>query len=190
MKAKKPSSLLYREYLFVVIDYLATATFSEIVFDVLVPLAGAACAYFIYLWKPIEADAAQQLVEMLTTTLSILIGFTVTSVTILATSGNPNIEALKNEKTERSRDGKPISLYKAANISLFFVLLSELFALGFAAVLMFFPFLLHTYRLLLCAVCFGLFAHVLLTNVRCMTSLYFIFWNDKPTPLSESQPPS
>lgn len=186
MKTKKTARWFYREFLFVGFDYWATATISEKLFDVIWPILGAAIALIVYIWKPIAFADAQQLVAMLTTTLSILIGFTVTSVTILATSGNPNVEALKKEKTKRTLGGTPISLFKAANISLYFVLLSELFTLGFAALLMFFPGVLSKFQPYMCAICFGLFAHVLLTNVRCMTSLYFIFWDENRNTPAES----
>lgn len=182
MHEQRNTVLFYREHLFIIGDYWGTVNRSEAIFDVLIPLVGAAITYFTINLpnpQPSETPLVISLTETLISTLSILIGFSAASITILVTADNKNIELLKSTQSRsRKLGGKPISLFKLANILFFAVLLSEFLALIFCVILRFNPsFAIHHERMF-CAVLFGLIMHIILSNVRCFTSLYFVFWKD------------
>lgn len=192
MPEQRNTVLFYREHLFIIGDYWGTVNRSEAIFDFLIPLVGAAITYFTINLpnpQPSETPLVISLTETLISTLSILIGFSAASITILVTADNKNIELLKSTQSRaRKLGGKAISLFKLANILFFAVLLSEFIALFFCVILRFNPsFAIHHERIF-CALLFCLIMHIILSNVRCFTNLYFVFWKEPPKqPTTTSQ---
>lgn len=122
----------------------------------------------------ILATDAVELLKTVITLLSILVGFTISSIAILATTS----EKL-NQETERVIGNKKINLYQLSNIIFIFALFSEVLTLilNLSAVV------LISYDVksiidhlnILVAINIVLISHILFINIRNITNFYFIF---------------
>jgi hypothetical protein len=177
---KKLSEVLYSEYLIPIYDYIASQDARERIFDVIVPIVFASVVYFVFLaGTTIQSVALSSILGYTINLLAILIGFTITCVTILTSSSSQSVDLMKKEKSDRkSREGKAMSLYHLILVNFAHVLLMEVFTLG---VTLLYSIASSVNRLMgYSAIFLGLttflLLHVLVLNVRNITNLYFVLW--------------
>jgi hypothetical protein len=119
------------------------------------------------------ATNAVTLLNTIITLLSILVGFTISSIAILASTS----EKL-NQETERVIGNKKINLYQLSNIIFIFALFSEVFTLFInlsAVVLISYDVKSIIDHLnILVAINIALISHILVINMRNITNFYFI----------------
>ncbi|ADE37479.1 hypothetical protein [Methanohalophilus mahii] len=166
---------IYLEFTYPIEHYFTVATREEKIWDIVLPLIFGAIGYFliIYFDFTIPTKNIDQLFPSVIILLSILIGFTISTVTILANSR----DELKVE-TDRIIEEVKINLYQLMNIWFIITLFSEIIALVFNMVIL----LLASYGVplvtnninLIIAINIYLISQVLLLNVRNITNFYFI----------------
>jgi hypothetical protein len=171
--------IIYLEFLFPIKDYLSSLKIKEAFFDGVFP-AGIAVILHHILIRYLSFDKINQFSTQLISLLAILIGFTITSVTILVASSSKSIEALKKTSAKRFINRKEISLYKLILGNMTFVLLGELFSL--ALTIVFYLMTLkngnsNSIRIIFSIIIF-LIIHIILLNLRNVTNFYFTFWNE------------
>jgi len=169
-------AILYTEFLYPIKHYFKTLKDSEAVFDLVIPIIVGFIGGIIglhYGYSILSKDAAD-FFSTIITLLSILVGFTISSIAIIATSHNGI-----NIPTKRSAGGNTLTLYQLMNITFIYTLFAEIFSLLFniAAVL------LIKYNVgwainhvnLLIVINIVLIVHIILLNIRNVTNFYFVF---------------
>lgn len=168
-------SEIYIEFLYPIVHYIQTIRKNEAVFDLLIPILVGIVAIFVGILCNciITPDNANDLFKTIITLLSILVGFTISSITILfATSEKLDIG------TERKIGENKINLYQLTNIIFITTLFSEIITLviNLIAVLLVsyeITFVIdHINKIVILDVI--LISHILLLNIRNITNFYFI----------------
>ncbi len=169
---------LYGEWLIPIVDYYRTVKRNEVNYEIVIPLIVAFLATLFYHNNASLHPALMKLRDIMPNALAILIGFSITCITILLTSNNANIEKIKQSKTDREIDRKKITIYQWVFIMFVYVLIVQIFLLLFV---FFVAFALRLYNekafmaaLLFCEVYLTL--HILLLLIRNITNFYFIFF--------------
>jgi hypothetical protein len=122
---------IYFEFLFPINDYLVTVKRREVIFDWIIPLLLSLLIYFFVLKGSTYTDSIKQLNGYIISLLGILIGFSITSITLLVTSSNKNVEELQsNPSYNRKIGAQVINLYQLILINFTFVLMVEVFTLA------------------------------------------------------------
>ena len=101
----------YLDFVWPIKDYICTLNAGEFIFDWIIPLVISASIFFLC-----GIDLCSTQISTyngyVINALAILIGFSITSITILATSDNEKTKELKEYQTNRSLGNKSISLYQ------------------------------------------------------------------------------
>lgn len=113
--------------------------------------------------------------------LGIIAGFSVTAVALLATTDSTNVNKLKNKKTGITVDGLEISVFRR-----FYILISYSVLVAFIAILVnIIGYLIPWSKLvsikwiiILKSMNLFLIFHIFLINIRNITSLYFIYFQE------------
>lgn len=172
---------IYGEWLIPVVDYYRTLKQNEINFEIFLPLSISTIVTGVYHFYGHTLPALLKLRDILPASLAILIGFTITCITIIISSTNENIVDIKKRLTERIIAGRKISFYQWFLIMFIYALLVQVFLL---LVVFFTAFILRIYSncyfvtgLLFIEVYLTL--HILLLLTRNITNFYFVFFRDK-----------
>ena len=178
------SCIRYKEWLIIPLSYYQIIDKKEAVFELGIPTLISSICTTIYIFNDKTIKALKELVNIIPTVSSILIGFTVMLITILLTSNGSSIDKLKTKMTKRKLNGRPISLFQSLHVEFCFILLQEVSLL---IIVLFCSFLLGinipiwvSYVFLFLETAFTL--SILLAVVRSITNLYLSFWN-KDSPL-------
>lgn len=167
----------YLEFLYPITDYFRTLNRKEAYFELALPLLIGILAY----WLSVTAVNFEKLgsfIGYIINFLAILIGFSITAVTILSSESGHRFEMLQKAESKRNIGGKTISTYQLILITFIYVILIEFFTLAYNLVC--YLFLMNTilksyYRLIIGVNIFLMF-HVIMLNIRNVTNFYFIFW--------------
>ena len=173
---------IYGEWLVPIVDYHKTLKSSERNYEIILPAVIAAIVTATYHQMEYTLPALLKLRDVLPAALAILIGFSITCITILISSNNTNIEDVKKRPADkRCVDGKPVTIYQWFLIMFIYVLLVQIFLL---LIVFFTAFILRVYSncyfitgLLFIEVYFTL--HILLLLTRNITNFYFVFFKNK-----------
>ena len=178
MKVKK--KILYLEFFIPIGDYFSTIKKNEIIFEWLIPLLLSIGFYF-GLSSEMSFEKIVEFNGYVINSLAILIGFSITCLTILSTSNNHNITELKNGMSERKIGNKNICLFQLIYITFSFSLFMELFTLTYDLM----------YYLLYSAVTEKIFAkatftvsiflvfNIIFLTIRNITNFYLIFYKQE-----------
>lgn len=169
-------AIIYIEFLYPIMHYLKTLKNNEAAFDLGVPIIVGIVGYIIryyYEYSILSTDAAG-FFSTIITLLAILIGFTISSITIIATT-HQKISI----PTERSVGNTNLTLYQLMNTTFIYTLFAEFFTLVFniAAVLSIAYNVSWAidYVNLLILIDIVLITHIILLNIRNVTNFYFVF---------------
>lgn len=171
---------IYTDFSFTIIDYIFTIKKREVVYEWIIPLAISILIYFKIDDIPgitINFDFIKAIISILINMFAILVGFAMAAIAIFTTADISKIEILGKD-SERKIRGNPISNYRFVFLNLIYSAISSLFML---ILTLFFTIALYfdKYSLLILAIlCFGTL-HVLFLSIRNITTLYFIFFNQK-----------
>jgi hypothetical protein len=169
------NEILYQEFAIPLKDYINTLKLKELTFDWIIPLIFAIAFYC----SGKEFANISQFIGNIINLLAILIGFSITSATILLSSNNENIRLIKNNLIDRKIDNKKISLFQLIYITFISAILIEIFVLLFNLSI-YFCFeiidisLIHKRILISIDIVFLL--SIFLLNIRNITNFYFVFW--------------
>lgn len=168
---------LYFEWLIPLVDYFKTLQKKEFIFEIAMPLIISIIVTCIYHYNNLVNIALSKMGNILPTVLAILIGFTISSISIIITSNNEN----RNVESYRELDSKPILLYQYMLIMLIYVLIQEIINL----VLVFFiafisPIVtIKIWKSIFLSMYVFYILHILLIIVRVVVQIYTVSYNQK-----------
>lgn len=116
---------IYCEYIFPIKDYCTVTKRSEVLFEWGLSIFISAGLYY-FAYSDLDKNDLKNISSIIVNCLAILIGFSVTCLTILASASDSNIADLKKSVTERYISDRPITLYRLLIINFIFLLLLEL----------------------------------------------------------------
>lgn len=172
-------SLLYLEFLMPVKDYVSTIKKEELVFEWGIPFLLSFLAYLYLLKGGIQyQNNINKLNSEILSTLSVLLGFSMASVTLLVTSSSTSIEALKRKNSERRIGQKSVKMYQLILITFTFLMLIELLGMFFNIS---YSFLLDTlgnsfWKEFTC-INLLIMAHVIFLNMRNLVNIYMTLFS-------------
>lgn len=173
-------SSMYTEYFYPISHYCKVINLDEAIFDLFIPFIIALSGYIVlYFFNGnITTTNIEELLKTIITLLSILIGFTITSVAILSSTKDNLIQ-----ETERHIGRTKVNLYQLSNIFFIFAIFSEILTLIInlsMLVLLYYNVQLITAHLnFLVALNIFLVSHILFLNFRNITNFYFILHSVK-----------
>lgn len=173
---KKFKKYLYLEFLIPIKDYFITLEAHEFIFDWVIPIVFSIISYFLFincLSLKNKIDFNGYIINF----LAILIGFSITCITILSTSDNENVKQLKISETKRRVGSKKINLYQLIFITFSFVLIMEISTLTFILIydLIYISEKRQRFSDLLFVVNILLLSNIIALNIRNISNFYFIF---------------
>jgi hypothetical protein len=169
---------IYGEWLIPLVDYFKTIKKNEVLYEIIIPLFSAIVVTIICHLLGFSIHVLGKLRDLLCTTLSILIGFTITCLTVLVTSDNAAINKLKTEKTDfRIIGGQVITLYRWILIMFSYLLISQVILLILIFLFAFINKVFNNYLLasILLSISIYSILHILLLLIRNITNLYCTF---------------
>ncbi|TDS28033.1 hypothetical protein [Halanaerobium congolense] len=170
---------MYFEWSYPIIDYFKTLKSNEKNTEIILPIIMSLMISIIYFYFNLSNTALSHLRNILPATISILIGFSMTSLTIIVTSNNDSIKTLKDEYTDnRKIVSSVITLYQWLIIMYIHAIISEIFLLIF---IFFSAFLLQIGKIpyladVLLFIQISLLLHIFLVLLRNVANMYFIFY--------------
>ena len=175
--------LIYFEWLYPIRYYYRTLRINEIIFEVLFPIVVSVIADCLYFNIGLTDKALSSLAELLPTSISILIGFTIMMITLLLTCSGENVNKLKSEKTNRKIGKQQISLFQGLHIQFSHTLVSEVILLLIVFFYYFIRGLGISGWLGLCILGLEIYLvlNILLSILRGMVNIFFSFFKDEKT---------
>lgn len=170
--------MIYKNYLILISDYLLTLK-KNIFFDIFFPLALSLSLSILLKNNLISFD--KNFIVNATTVLGILAGFSMTAITILTSTDNPTVKELKQKKTDIVVDGMEISFFRKIYILIGYSVLICLITIILNTI----GYLIHwdkifeiNFIIILKTIDIFLILHIFFVNIRNITSLYFIYFNE------------
>jgi len=172
--------LFYTEFLIPINHYFLTLNKKEATFDLIIPiLLGIIGLLFGLIFHiSIDQNKSIEFIKILITLLSILVGFSITSLTIIA-STTKLTDTLMSVTTERKVGNTILNLYQLMNITFIFSIFSEIFTLFLNLCTLLFisidiNFIInHINSIILINII--LITHIFLIIIRNVTNFYFVF---------------
>lgn len=169
---------MYKSYLILINDYFFSLK-KNIRFDVFTPLVISIFLGFLLFYNKINLD--KSFISNILSVLGILAGFSITAITILTSTSNNSIDELKRRLTGITIDGIEISIFRRLYIIISYSVLMCLLTVILNTIGYLIPWSEVCSKLLVCILkAFDLFIilHIFFLNIRNITSLYFIFFNE------------
>ncbi len=170
---------MYAEFILILFDYFRTLKFRNFVFEIVIPLIGAILIFLLgrqYLYVDLR-QLTKDFGDTTITLLGVLIGFSITVITIMHTSGNKNIEQIKKKNTDFKIGSNTVTLFQLVLINHTYSVILEVLCL-IANLILFLvwakvpgPHLKYWLSINLFFV-----LHILLLNVRNMADFYWIMF--------------
>lgn len=171
---------LYLEFLLPIGHYFSTLRENEVIFDWIIPIIIGAIGFVFGLLFNISLDKSNSIefFKTIITLLSILVGFSITSLTIISSTSKLT-GTLMNVPTDRKIGNTTVNLYQLMNINFIFALFSEILTiiLNLGAVLLASSNIIFDIRYINLIILFNLIliSHIFLINIRNITNFYFVF---------------
>ncbi len=172
---------MYLEFFILISDYLKTVTKRIFLFEWLFPfLFSLLIFYLLYTGKSISV--AETFKNNSINLLGILVGFSITIITILTTGHSKNLEDIKKHLTKVKINGKQISLYRLLLINFTYSVIIEAFLI---IVFLTYPLINQNiqiskpYKHLIFSTLICLVVHILLLTIRNLTDFYLILTKPK-----------
>ncbi len=173
------SRWVYDEVKYPIKDYWKNLNLQEFLFDVGLP-ALMTCAIYCLLVRSISRAEMREFIGSILTVVSILMGFSIAAVTILASADGANIQELRKADSSRKAGSKRMKLFQVLTMYFVYGLIAELLTLG--ASIIYYLLYVSNESLpgahLLFALILLLLFHVLLVIIRSVTSFYFVLLKD------------
>ena len=117
---------MYIEFFFLINDYLKTVTKRIFTFEWLLPFILSVLIFYL-LFTGKSTSVTETFKNNSINLLGILVGFSITIITILTTGQSKNLEEIKKIKTETKINGKLISVYRMLLINFTYSVVVEVF---------------------------------------------------------------
>lgn len=162
------------------IDYFKMTTRVEKFFDFIIPIIIVGVLF----WFGIRNDNRLEIIKLIKDYLSlvinllaILIGFSITGLTLFATGTSDNIVKLKEEKTKRKLNGTFITLYQLLTNTISFTLILEIFTL--LSCCLYYLIYRNDYNFYFFNTINGLVFSIIFINIRNSFNFYHIFFRSE-----------
>lgn len=169
---------MYKSYLVLVNDYLFTLK-KNVYFDIVLPFILSFILGIFLINNLLNFD--KNFVVNLTTVLGILAGFNVTAITILTSTNSKTVEKLKEKKTGIMVDGFEVSFFRKLYILISYSILICLITiiLNTLGYLIKWEYFIDNNKIsILKIIDIFLILHIFFVNIRNITSLYFLYFNE------------
>ncbi|WP_428329519.1 hypothetical protein [Mucilaginibacter sp.] len=161
------------EYFLVVFEFFVTSRKSSFLWNIIISVVLGIAIYF-FSCKDSFVTLAQSVLSSSASVLSLLVGFSISVFTLLNTTSNPNVEAIKQEKTGKLLYNKPVYLFEELMLSLIYIIITESVLLISN---LFFPFffpLTTTFGKIIFCINASILIHVVFINVGTIVNFYFV----------------
>lgn len=167
---------MYLEFLILISDYLRTIKKRIFIFEWIFPfIIGLSVFYLLHMGKSI--DVTDTFKDNSINLLGILVGFSITIITILTTGQSKNLEEIKKTKTTTKINGNAISIYRLLLINFTYSVVIEVFLI---IIFLTYPIITQNieipkiYKLIAFSTLVFLIIHILLLTIRNLTDFYLI----------------
>jgi hypothetical protein len=169
---------LYFEFLHPTRDYCKTVDRSERVFDLAIPILATGLLYW-FAGPDLQGLDARGIMSDALTLLAILIGFSITSLTVLASGSETSLKTLCQHTSNRSLNGKTLSLYQLLTTIMSHTLVVEILTLLSALTYLFLkPDSSHNIGAVVWFFAnMGLVIHAICLQLRIVANFYFTLQN-------------
>lgn len=183
---------MYLEFIYLILDYFKTISRRIFIYEWIVPFL-ISLTVFAFLLCGSSTASTTVFKDNSINLLGILVGFSITIITILTTGQGENIEAIKKKKIQVIIAGKKISLFRHLLINFTYSVVIEIILIIFCLIYPLFldniPFNNVVKYIGFSILVFSII-HLLLLTIRNLTDFYFILTISKPIVNKESVPPT
>lgn len=168
---------MYKSFFVLINDYIFSLG-KHVTFDVILPIIlGSICGVLI--WNDL-LFLKRDFISNILSVLGIIAGFSVTAIAVLTSTENETINKLKSKDTGITIDGNEVSVFKRFYILISYSVLASFFAIliniiGYLVPWNIFP---ESLTIILKTLNLIFIFHIFFLNIRNISSLYFIYFND------------
>jgi hypothetical protein len=167
---------MYLEFIYTIFDYYRTLKRTSFLFDVVLPLLIGGFILFIFCNNGNNSDMKSYNSNALAL-LGVLVGFSITIITILTTGTSRNLNEIKEKITSIKIGKRILSIYDLLVVNLTYLVIIEVFLIVTHLI---YPFILSNFSIntkikyVVFCIVFATLIHSLLLTIRTMTNFYFI----------------
>ncbi|MCP4054354.1 MAG: hypothetical protein GY739_15100 [Mesoflavibacter sp.] len=167
---------MYLEFLLLIADYFRTVSRRVFIFEWLIPLF-IGIGVFLLLFFGTTTSATIVFKDNAINLLGILVGFSITIITILTTGQGQNLDEIKNKKTKIKINKEKITLFRLLLINFTYSVIVEV---GLIIVCLIYPLLIENIKFSQnlkyagFSVLVFLIIHIMLLTIRNLTDFYLI----------------
>ena len=154
---------MYREFFLLIFAYFQTLTSKETIYEICIPAGLAA----LLAWNFTLND---DIISTIMTTMSIVLGFVIATITILLTSEHKNIKDAKEFLLNKTIFGKNLNLFRKILILFFYIAFVALIELIIGV----FTQIFNKYNFVTSFINIFLTLHIIFVTIRNLTNLFFI----------------
>lgn len=172
---------IYNEWGRIILNYYLSLKRNEISYEIVFPLIVSVISTMLYSKGSLSLFAVRSLNGILPNVLAILIGFTISSIAVIAGLSSDVVRNLKDAESRHIRfvTEDPLDMYKYLLNTLTYILIVESFYL---VTILAIQYIEHLFRfaslsyMLVQGIYVYLLLHIILIIIRAMTSLCFSLW--------------
>lgn len=167
---------MYLEFIYLILDYRKTVSTRVFLYEWLIPFI-IGVGVFLLLFFGKSTDATETFKDNSLNLLGILVGFSITIITIITTGSSKNLDEIKKIFTDVTIGGQKISLYRMLLVNFTYSIVAEAFLI---IVFLLMPIITDNFQMpiLLKKIVFSILVmsviHILLVTIRNLTDFYLI----------------
>lgn len=167
---------MYSEFILLILDYFRTLNKRILIYEVIIPNLIGLLVFFL-LKKQETFLLCNDFRKSTLPLLGVLVGFSITIITILTTGHSRNLEEIRKKMTQFKIGSKQITLFQLLVINFTYSVVIEVFLIILDLI---YPFISRsldindTIKIVGFSVYVSLIIHILLLTIRNMTDFYFI----------------
>jgi len=167
---------MYLEFFILIFDYYKTLKFRIVLYEIVIPIL-ISCLLFFLLLNGKDTSICKGFSDNALTLLGILLGFSITVITILTTGNSKNLLAIQTIETNYIIGGKKVTLFDLLLVNFTYSVVIEIVLI---IILLISPLLISNLvfsqftKILVFAIFAGTVIHILLLTMRNLTDFYLI----------------
>jgi len=170
---------MYFEFLFIIFDYFKTINNKIFCFEWGIPLILGSCSLLLSFFMP-QYIMVNEFIKESIAILGVLLGFTLTAITLFVSSENNQIKNAKEYITEYSIGSKKITLYRLLIVNYSYLITVEaLLCISYFIGKLFSPICNNNVGIVLNSIYVIGVCHILFLTIRSITDLYLTLTSNK-----------
>jgi hypothetical protein len=176
---------MYNEFIYPIFDYFRTIKRRELLYEIVSPIIITTILFLLF-GQRLTIYIISNFNGYVVNLLAILIGFSITCITILVGSDNCVIKEMKEKQIDRRIGKEHISLFRLILVTFSYSIIIEIITLTFVLILILFfsspssanlkQTIPSTENFIFAMVTFFLMVHIILLNLRNISNFYLVFW--------------